>query len=98
MRAAFDILDRALIGASPFVGGEFGFAEALTAPFLQRLVRVAPHFRPLLTKWVDLSFSKFPRLRQWSQAVLERPSVQQTYHHDEVLQIVQKTKWRGTET
>jgi glutathione S-transferase len=73
----------------PFVSGEmFTHAEALCAPFLQRLYTLVPLFRPHLARMMSAGDAESfgdavarvaPAVHRWAEAVLARPSVAGTY-------------------
>jgi len=88
-------------GSGPFLGDEqFGYAEVVTAPHLQRLTTLLPHFRPQLPCGhpLDVMAKQFPRLHKWAAAVLARPSVEATYHLDDVISIKAKAVARFDHT
>jgi len=83
---ALGVVDHALkmysVGDGAFLCGQlFSIAEVLCAPFLQRLVTLLPHFRKQLPCGtpMDVMLQRFPRLHAWTDAVLNRRSVVETF-------------------
>ena len=73
-------------------------AEALTAPFALRLLRLVPHFRPAVRPTPSaLARARYPRLHRWLVHACQRPSVAASYHHDLVVKIYAPSvpKWQG---
>ena len=75
-----------------------GLAEALTAPFALRLLRLVPHFRRAVNPTPsELARRRYPRLHRWLAAVCQRPSVVASYYHDLVVKIYTPSvpDWKG---
>lgn len=89
----FRVLDSALEmyrkGDGPFLAGlQFGLAEVICAPQLQRLATLVPRFRPGMPGGAPLELAaRFPRFSAWANAVLSRPSVISTYNMDSVARV-----------
>ncbi len=74
-------------GDGPFVMGDtFSMAEAATAPFVQRLMRVLPGVRPALDPSRWLAEDKLTNVDRWVAAVCARPSCVDTLPPEEELQ------------
>ena len=73
-------------------------AEALTAPFALRLLRLVPHFRPSARPSPsELARRHYPRLHRWLEQACQRPSVCTSHHHELVVKIYQPSvpNWTG---
>merc|ERR1712232_1523798 len=73
-------------------GDFFSNAEVLCAPFLQRIITVLPHFRSQLPCGTPMRVieQRFPRLHAWTDAVLSRRSVVDTFELAEVVAVKSK--------
>eukprot|EP01063_Lacrimia_lanifica_P018262 TRINITY_DN25199_c0_g1_i1.p1 TRINITY_DN25199_c0_g1~~TRINITY_DN25199_c0_g1_i1.p1 ORF type:complete len:416 (+),score=122.69 TRINITY_DN25199_c0_g1_i1:47-1249(+) len=104
LRAACDAAERQLPAAGPFACGEaFSHVDCLAAPHLQRLTSLVGVFRPEVLahlRAADMHTflnTHFPRLAAWTGALLCRPSVAATYHHEAVVAVKRRAvaAWQG---
>lgn len=71
-------------GGSYFLGGHFTIADVITTPFLQRVLVTIPGYRNI-DVWEIIREEKLERFHRWADAVLARPSSQETKPTDEVI-------------
>ena len=71
-------------GGSYFFGGRFCIADVCTVPFLQRSLVAMSEYRGI-DVWGLMEEQKLERLTRWAEAVLARPSAQETKPADDVM-------------
>ena len=73
-----------------FLGSQFSLADVAIAPFLIRQEATRKEF----LNGIEIeAFTKYPRVKEWAEGILSRPSVKDSYPGDEYINGAFKNKW-----
>ncbi|KAI9497062.1 glutathione S-transferase [Zychaea mexicana] len=97
LEAAYSRINELLLEQAPsgpyFLGSEYSLADIAIAPFVAR--QAATH-KALLNGLEIEAVKKYPRLQEWLNGIVSRPTFKDTYPGDDAIVDGIKSKWNIT--